>query len=73
MAPTAAVSATTDPEIPENRYSVTTTTCPRPPRKWPTRVRAILNRRTVIPTVSISSPARMKNGIDSSVKASIPE
>ena len=35
VVPTAATSATFEPEMPEKMYMVMTTTCSRPPRRWP--------------------------------------
>ena len=36
IVPTAATSAGFEPERPEITYMLTTATCKRPPRKWPT-------------------------------------
>jgi hypothetical protein len=44
-------------------------TCPRPLRTRPTTALARSISRSIIPALSISSPARMKNGIDINGKA----
>ncbi len=59
-----------EPDIPEKPYSATTTAIPRPPRIQPTRACASRTRRTAMPPVSISMPAKMKSGIASSTNES---
>ena len=70
--PTAATSAVADPEMPENRISVTTTTCPRPPRIRPTITMARSTMRWEMPEVSMSAPPRMKRGTARRMKESTP-
>jgi hypothetical protein len=59
----AAASAVEEPETPPISVFVKTFTCPRPPRKWPTRVAANATRRSVMPPTFIRPAASMKNGI----------
>ena len=70
VAPIADTSAMVEPEMPEKMYSATTTAIARPPRIQPTSACAKRTRRTAIPPVSISAPARMNSGIASSTKES---
>src|SRR5271169_4868470 len=59
---TAAMSAILDPEIPENRYMLTTTTCSAPPRKWSTRFMMNRARYLLSPLLVMMYPAQVKNG-----------
>ena len=68
----AAASALVDPEMPEKNSIAIITTLPRPPRICPTSTRASVTSRCEMPPVSINSPARMKNGMASSEKLSMP-
>ena len=70
--PVPAASATPEPDMPAMIMLATTDTCARPPVIWPTRVRAKETSRSVMPPVFIRLPARMKNGIASRGKVSIP-
>ena len=70
--PTAETSAADEPEMPENRYSLTTVVMPRPPRMCPTSARAKPTSRSVMPPVFIRSPASTNSGSASSRKESIP-
>ena len=70
--PTAETSAADEPEIPENRYSLTTVVIPRPPRMWPTSARAKPTSRSVMPPVFIRSPASTKSGSARSRNESMP-
>jgi len=70
--PTAAVSATADPESPAKSIESTTATCARPPRILPTSAKEKFIRRLEIPPSSMSAPASMKNGTASRVKLSTP-
>ena len=65
--PSPAASATAAPDMPEKIMLAMTLTWPRPPQMCPTRARAKRNIRSVIPPVFIRLPARMKNGMASSV------
>ena len=47
-------------------------TCPRPPRRRPTRAAANAIRRSEMPPRSMISPAKMKSGIATSVAAPLP-
>ena len=73
VVPTAATSATLDPEMPEKMYMVTTTTCRRPPRRWPMRASTSLARGRVSPAEFMTVPARMKNGMARSTNPLAPE
>src|SRR5512137_1586843 len=46
--PMAEISAAVEPEMPEKRYSPTSTTMPRPPLIWPTMVLARYTNRSEI-------------------------
>src|SRR5215472_14247391 len=70
--PMAETSATVEPEMPEKMYSATTTAMLSPPRIHPTRTWASRTRRTAIPPVSMSAPARMKRGMARRTKESTP-
>ncbi len=73
IAPSAEVSATAEPEMPPNSIEEKTFTAPRPPRTLPTAAAASRTSRAAMPPCSISSPAKMKNGIASSEKTETPE
>ena len=66
----AETSAIVEPEIPEKMYSAMTTAMARPPRIHPISAWAKRTRRTAMPPVSMSAPARMKSGIARSTKES---
>jgi hypothetical protein len=70
VAATADTSATVEPEMPEKMYSAATTAMPRPPRTQPTRATARRTRRRAMPPVSMSAPARMNRGSESSTNES---
>ena len=70
--PMAETSATDAPEIPEKMYSPSTVEIPRLPRICPTRARAKVTRRVVIPPVFINSPTRIKSGTARRTNESIP-
>ena len=70
--PTAETSAADEPEMPENRYSLTTVVMPRPPRMWPTSARANPTSRSVMPPVFMRSPASTNSGMASRRNESIP-
>ena len=53
--------------MPEKMTLAMTQTCPSPPETWPITARAKRKMRPVTPPVFIRLPARMKNGIASSV------
>ena len=71
--PMAAASATDEPEISLWIIVATTVTMASPPRMNPTRLLARFTRRSEMPEVSISPPARIKSGIASSGKLDAPE
>src|ERR1700690_982719 len=71
--PIAEVSATGEPETPPNSVLATRLASPRPPRQWPTRLRAKLRILSAIPPCSISSPEKMKNGMARNENTFIPE
>ena len=70
VAPIADTSAMVEPEMPEKMYSAMTTAMARPPRIQPTSACARRTRRTAMPPVSISMPAKTKSGIASSTNES---
>ena len=67
------MSATAEPEMPPNSIEAATLTTPRPPRIAPTAAAASRTSRAAMPPCSISSPAKMKNGIARSEKTEIPD
>jgi len=73
VVPTAATSATLEPEMPEKMYMVTTTTCSRPPRRWPISASTSLASGRVRPAEFMTVPARMKNGMASRTKPLAPD
>ena len=70
VAPIADTSAMVEPEMPEKMYSATTTAIARPPRIQPISACARCTRRTAMPPVSISMPAKTNSGIASRTKES---
>ena len=70
--PIAAVSATDEPEMQPNMVEARMLTSARPPRRKPTKTFARLTRREAMPPSAMMPPARMKNGIASSAKSSMP-
>ena len=73
MPPTAAASATAEPEMPPKSVEAAMLTWPRPPRTWPISEPAKATMRAAMPPLTIRSPAKMKNGIAISVKTETPE
>src|SRR4051812_41595302 len=71
--PMAEVSATGEPETPPNSVQAITLARPRPPRMWPTRLRAKFMILSAMPPCSISSPEKMKNGIARNENTFMPE
>jgi hypothetical protein len=61
--PMAETSASGEPATPPKSVQPTTLLMPRPPRTCPTRLLAKRTMRSAMPPYSISSPAKMKNGI----------
>ena len=70
--PTAAVSATDEPEMQPNMVEATMLTSAMPPRMKPTNTLARLTSRSAMPPTAMMAPARMKNGIASSEKPLMP-
>jgi hypothetical protein len=70
--PIEAVSATEEPEMAPNMVEARMLTSARPPRTKPTNTLARLMMRSAIPPSAMMAPARMKNGIASSGKSSMP-
>src|SRR5919202_1763293 len=68
MAPIADTSAIVDPEIPEKKYSASTTDIPRPPRTDPTSARARSTSAYDIPQRSMRLPAKTNVGMASSTQ-----
>ena len=66
MPPTAAMSASLEPETPEKNAVAVMVINPRPPRKRPNIRSSSSISRDDMPLDSISSPANTKNGIASS-------
>src|SRR5215207_8997469 len=60
--PTAAESATADPEIPAKAMEEETVTTPSPPGRKPRQVRAKAMSRALTPPTLMSSPATMNIG-----------
>ena len=67
--PSALASATAAPETVDRPSPASIVTCARPPRTRPTTALARSISRSMMPAFIISSPARMKNGIDISGNA----
>ncbi len=70
--PIEAVSATDEPEMQPNMVEASRFTSARPPRMKPTKTFARLMIRSAIPPSPMMAPARMKNGIASNGKSSMP-
>ncbi|EGE60736.1 hypothetical protein RHECNPAF_13600122 [Rhizobium etli CNPAF512] len=71
-APSAAASATAEPERLESMQAAKIATNPRPPLIWPTMAMARLTMRRERPPVFITSPASRKKGTAISGKLSAP-
>jgi hypothetical protein len=67
-----ATSAAEEPEMPAKNMLNSVTTWASPPRRWPTSAWARRIMRCVTSAEVISSPTSRKNGIASSVSASMP-
>ena len=65
--PTATTVAGDEPDTAANSMQAMTPATARPPRRWPTQAIAKLIMRRATPPVVMKVPARMKNGIASSV------
>ena len=65
-------AATAEPLTAPKSMQVSVLTKARPPGRRPTRAAAKSIRRLARPPLPISSPARMKNGMASSAKLSMP-
>src|SRR5581483_1716515 len=72
MDPMAETSAIVEPEMPEKKYSASTTDMPRPPRTQPMSARARSTRAYDIPQRSIRLPANTKVGMASSTQLCEP-
>ncbi len=72
MPPTAAMSASLEPETPEKNAVAVIVIRPRPPRTRPKMRSSSSIRRADMPFDSISRPARTKKGIARSTKWSLP-
>ncbi|MGC4005485.1 MAG: hypothetical protein QM811_21155 [Pirellulales bacterium] len=70
--PTAAVSATDEPEMQPNIVEARMFTSAMPPRMAPTNTLARLTRRSAMPPTAMMAPASTKNGIASSEKPLMP-
>ena len=70
--PTAAVSATDEPEIQPNMVEARMFTSAIPPRMKPTNTLARFTRRSAMPPTAMIAPVRMKNGIAKSEKPLMP-
>src|ERR1700675_4899136 len=68
MEPMADTSAMVEPEIPEKKYSASTTDMPSPPRTQPTSTRARSTKAYDIPQRSMRLPANTKVGMASSTQ-----
>src|SRR5664280_1134469 len=73
ITPRPIASASAAPETPANIMEARTLTCARPPRTWPTSVRAKPTIRSVMPPEFIRFPARMKKGMARSGKEDTAE
>ena len=73
MPPTAAASATAEPEMPPNSVEAAILTWPSPPRTCPISEPAKAMIRAAMPPRIIRSPAKMKNGMARRLKADTPE
>src|SRR5258705_11383628 len=72
MEPMAETSAIVEPEIPEKKYSASTTDGPRPPRTQPPIARARSTSAYDIPQRSIRLPAKTNVGMASSTQLCEP-
>src|SRR5437868_5324175 len=72
MAPMADTSAMVEPEMPEKKYSASTTDMPRPPRTQPTSTRARFTSAYDIPHFSMRFPANTKVGMASNTQCCVP-
>ena len=72
MPPTEATSATAVPEMPPNSMEAAMLAWASPPRIHPTSALAKRMMRSVMPPEFIRLPARMKPGMHSSTKLSMP-
>ena len=72
IVPMAAAAATAAPETAPNSELATTLVWARPPGARPTSTMAASMRRPAMPPWFMMTPARMKNGIASSVKLLMP-
>ena len=72
MPPTAAMSASLEPETPEKNAVAVMVISPSPPRTRPNRRSSNSISRADMPLDSISRPASTKNGMASSTKWSMP-
>ncbi len=72
MPPTAAMSASLEPDTPEKKAVAVMVISPSPPRTRPNMRSSSSMRRDDMPLASISSPASTKKGIASSTKWSVP-
>ncbi len=70
--PTAAVSATDEPDRHPNIVEARMLTSAIPPRTKPTKTLARLTMRSAMPPTAMIAPARMKNGMANSEKLSMP-
>ena len=70
--PIEAVSATEEPEMQPKKADARMLTSARPPRMKPTKILARFTKRSASPPSAMMPPARMKNGIASSAKSSVP-
>jgi hypothetical protein len=69
----AETSAPGEPDTPPNSVQANTLLMPRPPRTCPSMLRAKSTILSATPPYSISSPAKMKNGMARKEKMFIPE
>ena len=72
MLPSAATSATAEPEISAKNTEVPTSTIARPPRMKPSSEEAKAIRRRLMPEVFMIAPARMNSGMAISGKLLAP-
>ena len=70
--PTAAVSATDEPEMQPNMVEARMLTSAMPPLMKPTNTLARLTSRSAMPPTAMMAPARMKKGMASSEKPLMP-
>src|ERR671924_665447 len=72
MAPMAETSAIVEPEMPEKKYSASTTDMPSPPRTQPMRARARSTSAYDMPQRSMRLPAKMNVGMASKTQLCEP-